>query len=199
MALTLNASDNFNRANSELVGATMSDGVNVWGSNDSTTGVYSVSSNQCYSGAGSWSNIPLYNSSMSVSTTDQAAEIKIVSTAYTAGPVVRSTRVGGTGGFYYIQIGGTSSLTIYYATTGYPGTVLGVISTTIANGDIVKLEAIGTTLTVYINGASVGSVTDSNLSAGRCGIWNAFGYYCDDYNDYTQAIIGPTIWTMAFV
>lgn len=40
-----------------------------------------------------------------------------------------------------------------------------------ANGNTAKLEIIGTTLTVYKNGSSIGTGTDSNLAAGMPGIW----------------------------
>lgn len=189
MSLVLNNSDTFNRSNGEIVGSTMSDNMGVWASRDNTTGVHSIVSNQYNSGAGSWSNVPLYNTNMSATQGDQAAEITLVSNTFSGGPVVRYS----SGTYYYIGAITSTSLVIYAASTGYPGTVLATLTgLTINNTSVIKLEAIGSTLTAYVDGSSVGSATDSNYTAGRCGIWNAFSQTCDSYNDYIPAPPAPT-------
>lgn len=179
-------SDNFNRSNVELIGNTGSDGSLVWSSRDTTTGVHSVTSNQYFSGAGSWNNVPLYNTTMSSTQGDQASEVTYQGST-NGGPVVRYA----SGAYYYLNVSG-SSFTIYYATTGYPGTVVGTVSETTTTGDVVRLEAVGTSLTAYENGVSKLSVTDSNLSTGRSGIWLAFSAYYDDYNDYIPQVAAST-------
>lgn len=181
----LQNSDTFNRSNRELIGDTMSDGSGVWASRDNVTGVHSVTSNQYFSGAGSWNNVPVYNTTMSSTQGDQASEVTYKGST-NGGPVVRYA----SGAYYYLNVSG-SSFTIYYATTGYPGTVVGTVSETTATGDVVRLEAVGTTLTAYENGVSKLSVTDSNLSTGRSGIWLAFSAYYDDYNDYIPQVTPP--------
>lgn len=189
MALTLYNSDTFNRSNGEIVGSTMSDGSGAWSSRDTTTGVHSVVSNQYNSGAGSWSNVPIFNTNMSSSQGDQAAEITLVSNSFSGGPAVRYS----SGTYYYIGSITSTSLAIYAASTGYPGTVLATLTgLTINNTSVIKLEAVGSTLTAYVDGSSVGSATDSNYATGRCGIWNAFSQTCDSYNDYIPASAAPS-------
>lgn len=188
MSFVLNNSDTFNRSNRELIGDTGSDGSLVWASRDNTTGVHAIVSNQYNSGAGSWSNVPMYNSTMSASQGDQAAEITLVSNTFSGGPVVRYS----SGTYYYIGSITSTSLVIYAASTGYPGTTLATLTgLTINNTSVIKLEAVGSTLTAYVDGSSVGSATDSNYTAGRCGVWNAFSQTCDTYNDYIPASAAP--------
>lgn len=189
MSLVLNNSDTFNRSNRELIGDTMSDGSGVWASRDNATGVHAIVSNQYNSGAGSWSNVPMYNSTMSASQGDQAAEITLVSNTFSGGPAIRYS----SGTYYYIGAITSTSLSIYAASSGYPGTVLATLTgLTINNTSVIKLEGIGSTLTAYVDGSSVGSATDSNYTAGRCGIWNAFSQTCDAYNDYIPASAAPS-------
>lgn len=182
MSLVAYNADTFVRANSELVGATMSDGIGAWSSNDAVTGIHSVSSNQYLSTAGSWNNVPLFNTNMSATEGDQAAEVKILSLSNAGGPTVRYSS-GPT--YYYVANVTATGCVVRRAAGSYPGSdILTLTGKTIAVNDLIKLEAIGSTLTVYINGASIGSVTDATYATGRCGIWNAFSQYWGDYQDY---------------
>lgn len=184
-AWQLQNSDTFDRSNGELVGATMSDGSGVWASRDNNTGIHSVSSNTYLSTAGGWNNVPLYNTTMSASQGDQAAEVTYKGSG-NGGPVVRYA----SGAYYYLNVT-ASTFTIYYATSGYPGSSLGSASVSTVTGDVVRLEIVGTTLTAYLNGVSQLSVSDSTLSTGQAGIWLAFTQLYDDYNDYIPASSAP--------
>lgn len=185
MALSVYNTDTFIRANSEIVGATMSDGLGVWASRDNATGIHSVTSNKYFSSAGSWNNVPIFNTNMSSIQGDQAAEVKILSLTNAGGPVVRYS----SGTYYYISGLSASTCSVINGAAGYPGTTIATFTgLTIAVNDLIKLEAIGTLITVYINGSAVGNVTDSAYSTGRCGIWAAFSQNWGTYTDYIPAV-----------
>lgn len=157
--MTTLASDNFNRANAANLGA-----------NWTVPGIDNpipISSNVCtqatfpgieYYSAATWPN-------------DQWAQMTIVSPSSTSdagmGPAVRVT----SGGDLYFAQATTSEVRLYKRiTNGY--TQLGTDGAGISAGDVVYIEAQGTSLLVKVNGATVvGPVTDSALASGNAGIW----------------------------
>lgn len=77
---------------------------------------------------------------------------------------------------YYRPEGSNVSLyKLTAGTVGGSGTfILNIASITFALGDKLKLGCVGTTLTVYKNGASIGSVTDATYTTGQPGIAYSF-------------------------
>lgn len=180
---TLHA-DTFNRANAELNGATMSDASGTWVSEGGNS-IWSVSSNQALSVANTWGSVVLYDSAMSSSQGDQYAQVVLVgasggvSAFGGGGPVVRYS----TGAFYYVMRYATQ-LVLYKAAGSYPGTALATYTVTAAAGDVLRLEAVGGALEVFLNGVSQGSpVSDSSYTTGRAAIWQAFTQIVDTFED----------------
>lgn len=184
--------DTFNRANAELNGATMSDGVGAWTA-ASGNGVFSVSSNQLFSNAGSWSNVPVYDSVMSA-VDKQAAEVTVVDSTISAfgggGPVTRWTGGGSPGTYYYVMRQTTTTLRLYRASGSFPGTQIGSWTQSTSPGDVIRLESDGSSHEVFVNGVSVGTATDSTYSTGVCGVWQAFSQRYDLFRCYIESVAG---------
>lgn len=189
MALTLLHSDNFNRSNAGLNGATMSDGVGTWADVSGAGSGAAVVGNQAVMGTSSGApNFVCFvvDSAMDVATTDQRADQ--VTQGTDGGPLARCSDGsnayyayrGGTFVDLYKIVAGTSS---YLGSTG-PGAV--------ANGDTVALECVGTTIRILVNSVQKLSVTDSSLTAGRAGGYGggSAAHAWDDFAVYTEPAAG---------
>src|SRR5688572_23009374 len=102
---------------------------------------------------------------------DQYSQVVIATVSGDAvGPMVRASGLTG-----YIALVGNSGteITIQRVDGDENATVLGATFTglTIGNGDTIRLEASGTSLTVKQNGATIGSRTDSTYTSGAAGIF----------------------------
>jgi len=64
----------------------------------------------------------------------------------------------------------------------------------VAMGDTVKLEVIGDTITGYVNGAEVGSFTDSTFASGGIGLTSYYANSSNYVDDWEVGIAGD-IWT----
>lgn len=84
----------------------------------------------------------------------------------TNGPIVRCSLVAAT---YYAFACSPGSSAIQKSVAGVGSNLLTGLPG-IANGDTLKLTAVGTTLEAFINGVSVGSVTDASIASGYAGI-----------------------------
>jgi len=173
--------DDFSGGTSEIDGSTMSDGVGAWTVRGGT-GIVSRSSGTAVSAAGSWSQVPYYDSVMPGTTGDQAAEVTFTDAGASGGPVTRWD-----GSNFYYASRGASSTTLYYGAGSYPGTSLGSWSHSPTSTDVLRLESVGSTHEVFMNGSSLGSVSDSAVATGRCGVWQAFSQNVGDFKDYTVA------------
>lgn len=87
-----------------------------------------------------------------------------------AGPIVR----GQAGGNIYFLQGNAVETRVYKRVSG-GYTKLGSDGPSIATGDVLKLQAVGTTITATKNGVSIcGSpITDSDIASGNAGMWDA--------------------------
>lgn len=77
-----------------------------------------------------------------------------------------------TADFYYVMAVSSTSLRIGRYTTGALGSDMTI--TALVEGDEVKIEASGTTLTAKVNGSTIDSRTDANLTSGTTGLY-AYG------------------------
>ena len=104
---------------------------------------------------------------------DQFAEVIVVNIeAITndgvgAGPLVRGSDAGSFTGYWVLFSG--NWLTLQKRVGGTNTTLLDQAAT-VTPGDLMRLEAEGTALRVYINGGLQASTTDSDLASGRPGI-----------------------------
>lgn len=186
MALTLLHQDDFNRADAGLNGATMSDGSGTWADVSGAGSGTAVVSNQAQMGTSSGSPNFLclvVDSAMPIGTTDQRSEQATHGTD--GGPACRVTDKDNC---YFAYRGGTF-VNIYKVTAGTVSQISGSGVVVVANGDVVGLEAIGTTIRALVNGVEVASATDSDHAAGRCGLYGggSAAHLLDDFADYVEA------------
>ena len=120
---------------------------------------------------------------------DQWAQVTIRSPVATsdegAGPVIRIS--GATPTFYLAQ-GNTTETRLYRKTGSGTFTKLGADGPGVADGDVLYLEAQGTSLVVKLNGSTIITATDATLTAGQPGIWSTrTAEHLDDFafGDFT--------------
>lgn len=104
---------------------------------------------------------------------------------YSEGNVIGDGTGGGSGAGTGLIVRGDVPTGVYYRTVAYvsatnsvevvkflpAATVLGAdINVAWASGDIMRVEASGSTLTIYKNGTSIGTRTDSSITSGKPGI-----------------------------
>jgi hypothetical protein len=100
---------------------------------------------------------------------DQYAQVEYTfSYGYYAGPVVRAAATRG----YWARVENATTITLYRIDNASSFNLLQTIgSLTVATGDVIKVEAVGTTIRVYQNGIQRGSnQTDATHSSGSGGI-----------------------------
>lgn len=159
--LTVDPTDNFNRANETPLAG------NWTKTGGSSSGTINLSSNQIVR-AGTSNNVGYYWNA-DTPPDDQWCEFDFIS-AVDSGPACRSS---------------TSALTFYFASiyTGPGGpfpvsklvagahTALDTSSWgTLSSGDVIRIEAEGSTVRAKKNGSLIGSATDTEITAGRWGI-----------------------------
>lgn len=95
------------------------------------------------------------------------------------GTCVRLTTVSSGQGYVAYYIPEVTAVNLYLLVAGsIPGEgayILNLAGTTLVSGDRLKLGCVGTTLTVYHNGTSIGSVTDTTYTTGQPGPAYEFG------------------------
>lgn len=150
----MSVTDNFNRADGVGLGANwteMANGCEILSNqfkyNGGTGALYSGS----YWSANGWN-------------ANQTSQItKKNSNSYLA-PMVRCSGSGsGRNGYFFFDNASIQKVVAGSATNLAGGTAT-------VNGDVMKLDVTGTTLTAYVNGSSSFSTTDSSLSSGSAGL-----------------------------
>jgi beta-glucanase (GH16 family) len=158
-------SDNFTRANENPLANSNWGTITGYGncqivSNVAEASVLATNSNQC------WTNVSINN--------DQYAEVTISNYAgsnpQSFGPGIRMG-TGGTGYIVAMNIGAGTGFTIYKLTGSGGYTSLGTGGGTTNNGDVIRLQASGTSLSVYRNGIIIKTITDSTYSSGFPGFY----------------------------
>ena len=153
-------SDNFNRADGAL------------GSNwtaDATWGGLSVFSNAARGGFSD--AVSMVATSAADFSDDHYAEVEfsVVGNFDLGGPVVRWDGDGN--GYLLILDGVTGNNRGLFEVTGGTETRLSLTEVTVSTGDVVRLIADGTTISVEVNGSEVISVTDATHSSGQPGMY----------------------------
>lgn len=144
------ATDNFNRADANPVGGNW---VTCTGSNDAR-----IVSNQLKSS--STGSYVYYNA-----TTANDQYSQCVQAASVCGPAVRLQGTSRDGYFYHVN-----SATLYSRVSGTANSIL-TTGDTPSTTAVYRLEVIGSTLTVYKDGISIGSVTNTDFTSGWTGIY----------------------------
>ena len=161
--------DNFNRANGSV------------GSNyDHVNTGLTVFNNQARgSNNGTLQTFSTVKTSVIAFNADQAASIVfsggIGPLSDLAGPVVRFDSATGVG--YYIRTDGGNFSERRIRRRGSGGTVvtIGTVNIVPKNGDTVKLTIIGSTISAYVNGTLIDSVSDSTYTTGQPGLFYEWG------------------------
>jgi hypothetical protein len=100
---------------------------------------------------------------------DQYAEVEYTNdSGYWGGPVVRAAATRG----YWARTENSTTITLYRIDSAVSFNLLQTMgSLTIANGDVIRIEAEGSTIRVYQNGVQVGTdQSDATYSSGSGGI-----------------------------
>lgn len=146
-------------------------------------------------GAGAFANsnnvwcVALWKTSDYTFANDQSAEITYASQGVfdLGAACVRWATTGGGVGYMAHVRNDSSEVRVDYWTAGaFSSRILTISAVTFADGDKLKLDITGTTLTVYKNGASIGSVVDTNIASGQA----AIGCYNGNIN-----VTRITLWT----
>lgn len=144
----------------------------AFGSNwTARAGTFAIVSNQFnINASGGTNGYTEVNSATANFIDDHEAEITVhaLATADYVGPAVRITASG----CYCIRADG-NSLTgrRIHRIDGTTRTQIGTVNIGCSNGDTLKLRAVGTTITAYVNGVQVDSVTDATYSTGQPGVF----------------------------
>ncbi|BBH67453.1 hypothetical protein ACTI_41380 [Actinoplanes sp. OR16] len=112
-----------------------------------------------FAGATSWTNYAVQ------------ARVKATSFASSAGVVALTARAAGSTRMYRLSLTGANQVRLE-TMNGSAVTVLGSLSQTISTSTFytLRLNVSGTTISGTVNGAAVGSVSDSTIAAGRIGL-----------------------------
>jgi hypothetical protein len=130
---------------------------------------------------------------------DQQAYVTIANPTWRVGPAVRSSSSSVTS--YFARPGGGGVGTDIYKVIGGAYTALGTqpATTPWATGDILRIVAQGTTISVYRNGGLLSSVTDSSIASGYGGMFadspnitmaGASSFSVDNYPSASNVAIG---------
>jgi hypothetical protein len=153
------ATDNFDRADGGL-------GAN-WSSATGTTGYTIISNQAASSGSPSAEEAVFWNAESFAA--DQYSEVTFSTGSNSSyiGPAVRCNSTSG--GNYYGFYGDPNTRYLVRVVNGV-WSQLATLGTGFTNGQVLRLEVQGTTLSAYINGVLWTSVTDSSISSGSPGL-----------------------------
>jgi len=167
-------SDNFNRADSTTVGANWTEIVDDW----------SIKSDQLAPGL-TTTGVILYN--LPLDTVDHYAEIAMpVASTTSMGVFARSDLAGNS--FYALRSNGTS----WNLFTNISGTFtsIGSYAATLANGDVARIQCVGSTIKAFINGVERISVTNTAITTGTYTGVRSTQSSTARYDNFTAADVG---------
>jgi len=165
----LPVSDAFTRADSASVLGAPDTGAAAW---SAVAGTWGISSNQAYCSAGAGQNFAFIECGV--------ADVIVQATVAGSASVNQGIAFrfnGGSAQNGYLAIfndAGAGAMRFYKVVAG-AFTQIGTVTQAISTGDVVKVSAVGNTLTMYRNGTQVLQINDSTFPSGtQHGLW-AFG------------------------
>lgn len=196
--------DAFERADNNSLGTDWTESEAAAADIKVLTGRLFVSADSMATYTGTWNN-------------DQSSQVTyFASSSYHSGPAVRlsGTRTSLSGyivtyeKFTYTDAGVTMLVLWKYSAVALAaGTILGSLSKVLNSSDVLKLEVIGTTINVRVNGTIVLTKTDSTVATGSPGVagwavtagqgsatfsdWNGGGLSTSGAIDLSGVLVGP--------
>lgn len=166
-------------------------------------GLKSTATGANASNVGVQDNVTAYATSAYTFLPDHASEITVgpVNSGDWPGACNRLTTTGGGQGYIAYYIPEVPAINVYLLTAGAiageGAYILNITGTTLVSGDKLKLGCVGTTLTVYYNGTSIGSVVDATYTTGQPGLAYEFGNtdnsFITAWTGTDAASSGPTL------
>jgi hypothetical protein len=168
-------SDNFNRPDSTTVGTNWTEVIDDW----------SIISNQLAPGL-TTSGVILYN--LPLDTTDHYAEIAMpIANTSSMGVFARSDLAGNN--FYLLRSNGTSWN--LFTNIGGTFTSIGSYAATLTNGDVARIQCVGSTIKAFINGVERISVTNTAITTGLYTGIRSTQSSTARYDNFTASDVGP--------
>jgi hypothetical protein len=168
-------SDNFNRSDSNTVGANWTEVADDW----------SIKSNQLAPGL-TTTGVIIYN--LPLNTIDHYAEVAMsIASTTSMGVFARSDLAANS--YYLLRSNGTS----WNLFTNIAGsfTSIGSYAATLVNGDVARIQCIGSTIKAFINGVERISVTDTAITTGSYAGVRSTQSSTARYDNFTTADAGP--------
>lgn len=174
MSWTQEHADTFDRADApDIDTSTMSDGLGAWSKRVGSA--VGITTNQASKGVGTAG--VYYDSAGAVATSSRCSLVMV--NAQSPAPAVT---VQSDGSCYFLYPNGN----LYKYAAGVGFTQLAVGSGVPADGSVILIEKIGTTLKGYDDGVEIASVTDTTYASGRPGHYSdANGGRADNWTSYS--------------
>lgn len=167
--------DNFNRADSTTSMGSTSTGGLPW---TPLRGTWGISSNRAYVATSQARNYVVVDCGHY----DVSVSVKVPVAQADGGVAIRMTVAGS------LVTGITANLSGLYQEVSNTLTQIATFSSSFANGDLMTIKAVGSAITVYKNGAQVGSATNStNLTATSHGLRDSVGTTAR-FDDFAVAV-----------
>lgn len=184
MAWTLEHTDTFNRANTaDINGSTMSDGLGLWSVRTGGAAPVGITTNQATKGIGTAA--VYYDANAPVVTNARCSLVMV--NGFSLAPAI-TLQADGSGYFMY------PNGNLYKYVTGVGFTQLAAASGAPANGSVIMIEKIGSTLVGYDDGVQIVTVVDATYGSGRPGHYSdAASGISDTWVSYAYSSSGGVI------
>jgi hypothetical protein len=124
-------------------------------------------SGQVWCGLGGGNSVSFWKAGASAA--NHSSQVTVTTAGRYTGTAVRWTGTGGTACGYIVLTDGIN-IVIYRCDNGV-FTAVSTGTATVANGDLVKLDVVGSALTAYVNGVSALTGSDATYASGAYGIY----------------------------
>jgi hypothetical protein len=180
--LALPASDNFNRA------SLGSNWTTITGSND-----IGISSNAAVGTVNGQTSSAYWNADTFAA--DQYCEVtlSLFPNITWMGPMVRMSTSANNGYSAQAERSGSTTLKLYRTDAGSTTQIGSTYTGSVVQGDVIRIEVEGDTITLKQNGTTRVTATDSTYTTGQAGLWIFTNSTARTLDDWTAGNIGGTV------